>query len=129
MPKSAAFIIPTDPSTGNILVAQKFSGMWNFFGGSEKRRDKKHPLITALREFHEETGIAVMNADYETNFLSNNKQLVFVFATDLRETAVIQLSKEHQAYKWVRPREIKNLKLTKRSKDIYLNTIHKELNR
>ena len=125
--ETSAFIIPICPSTDKVLMCQNKNEKWAFFGGRESKRDLDTPMITALREFKEETDLSLCNVNHNVNFIDRDDQQICVFDAELYETAVIKIGKEHIGYEWYNPYHIKDLKLSKRGKSIYKYAIELDL--
>ena len=106
--KIGSFAVVSCPTTGRFLMGRRRSdNLWCFFGGNRKGK-KELPAITLIREFHEETGISLQTIEYAAK-IENEKRTVWIYEVDLYETAVISLSKEHEACLWWEWNELKHM--------------------
>ncbi len=90
-----------------------YPGIWQMVTGSI--HDDEKAYATALREVKEETGLTPkkfwvvphMNSFYSP--IRNSVCMVPVFAVLVSENEAVQISSEHDEYKWVAPREARQL--------------------
>ena len=85
-----------------------YAGSWRMVGGKIEEGEKAYE--TAIRELKEETGLTpsrLWSVPYTNNFYEASKDrinIIPVFAGEVSSQQVI-LSKEHDAYRWVRYEE------------------------
>ncbi len=97
-----------------VLMLKRFNGLWEFPGGGVDFGE--HPRDSALRECEEETGIkpknlkgpiTVTSAVYDKNGIQ--KHSIYIVYEGEAEGESVRLSREHTAFAWLAPNELKNL--------------------
>ena len=111
----AVYVVRAVESGGvELLMLQRpeghrFAGAWQTVGGHVEERDGETAWQAAVRELHEETGLAArrwFRIDRpETFYNPDNDTIYFVpaFAALVEADAPVTLSDEHQAFRWQTP--------------------------
>ena len=92
---------------------QKYPNIWQMVTGKINENEKAYS--TAIREIKEETNITVKNICIVPNVNSfynsddDSINLIPVFLTKINAEIEVQISNEHQDYKWVNIKEAKKL--------------------
>lgn len=110
----AVIALSTINGTPKILLLKRVKeGVWSHVSGSVE--DSETALEAALREFKEETGVALDNlysADYIEQFFepqNNWIRVVPIFVAVLNNDAEIYLNAEHSEFRWCSLDEAKSL--------------------
>lgn len=94
-----------------ILFLRRKDGLWEFPGGGVDWGE--HPEDSAVRELQEETGIAVQkplkfvgitSAVYKKG--EDEKHSIYIVYSAETKNNIVQLSKEHDEYRWLSKTEI-----------------------
>jgi 8-oxo-dGTP diphosphatase len=111
---AACALIDTD---GRVLIAQRpddkaMAGLWEFPGG--KIEENERPEDALIRELKEELAIDVQEACLAPLTFASHRYEDFTLLMPLyvcRRWSGTPIAKEHQALKWVRPRELLNYRM------------------
>ena len=106
----------------NILVLERKNNIWEFPGGGVEWSE--NPKKTAIRECYEETGltpkklklIGITSAVYEKE--GKMKHSIYIVYSAKSFSGKLQLSSEHNSYKWVSRKELEKIALGYNAKDI-----------
>ncbi|MCI0734764.1 MAG: (deoxy)nucleoside triphosphate pyrophosphohydrolase [Beijerinckiaceae bacterium] len=100
-----------------VLIAQRpegktFAGLWEFPGG--KVEEDERPELALIRELHEELGITVEEACLApltfASYAYPDFHLLMPLYICRRWTGFV-VAREHQALKWVPPKELRAYKM------------------
>jgi len=111
---AACALIDTD---GRVLIAQRpddkaMAGLWEFPGG--KIEENERPEDALIRELKEELAIDVQEACLAPLTFASHRYEDFTLLMPLyvcRRWSGTPTAKEHQAVKWVRPRDLTNYRM------------------
>ena len=90
---------------------EKYPNIWQMVTGKIKTNELAYE--TAKREIFEETNLIIdnifvvpnVNHFYDSN--DNSMNLVPVFVSKVKPESVVEISKEHQQFKWLKKKEVK----------------------
>ena len=102
---------------GRVLIAQRpddkaMAGLWEFPGG--KIEENERPEDALIRELKEELAIDVQEACLAPLTFASHRYEDFALLMPLyvcRRWSGTPTAKEHQALKWVRPRDLTNYRM------------------
>jgi len=95
---------------GKILILETIKGEWDFAGGNMNAKDNKRINRTAKREIDEETGLET-TTPVAIGKLFYEDKLRHLYVARAKKGEVQFDRDEHQAYKWVKPSELKDYNL------------------
>jgi len=103
---------------GHYLMLQRShhskvnAGKWDMSGGKPEPGETLNQAL--IREVREETGLTITNIGSllgTAELLLSDKRIIYLIFECIADSDAVTISSEHEAFRWVKKNEIKNLDL------------------